>query len=186
MIADFQSGKYVEKTEKVEKVENNTEKIVEKIIEKPAKEEKESKQEKAAEPVVVVKQEPVVAQPSNYVYYDYRYYNNNAYPEGYPYCGPACRELEYEARRVPERHLNEIPTLRRPVKPIKPIPPRPKKASILPVAPVAVRDLPKTDVEKEEVVEVRDCNCKKANAKKIAAAVAITAVGCHLLHKIKK
>ena len=147
---------------------------VERIIEKEGKD--------GVEKVVVEREVPASVQPSNYNYYDYRYYNNHAYSDACPYCGPVCRELEYEARRVPERHLNEIPPVRRPVKPIKPVAPHPARATtpILPTRTVEVKD-----VEADGVVTVQD-DCKKVNKKHILTAVALTAVGCHLLYKIHK
>ena len=167
---DVRDGKH-QKNEGETTVRETT---VERIIEKDGK--------GGTEQVVVEREVPTGIQPANYNYYDYRYYNNHAYSDACPYSGPVCRELEYEARRVPERHLNEIPPVRRPVKPIKPVAPKPAKATT-PILPT--RTLEVKDVETDGVVTVQD-DCKKVNKKHILTAVALTAVGCHLWYKIHK
>ena len=133
---------------------------------------------------IIEKSEPVVVQPNNYYYYDYRYFNNG---QQIPYGTGEYKELETEAIRVPERHLVDVPPVRRTANgAIVPAPMKPA-APTIPVTPVCARNLDCASTEGSIPEAVVTINDDKAKTKaKIRAAVALTAVGCHIFHKLSK
>ena len=150
---------------------------------------KDTKETKESSPVasverIIEKSEPVVVQPNNYYYYDYRYFNNG---QQVPYGTGEYNELATEAIRVPERHLVDVPPVRRAANgAIVPAPMKPA-APTIPVTPVCARDLECASTEggvPEAVVTINDD--KEKTKAKIMAAVALTAVGCHIFHKLSK
>ena len=181
LIASHMSSR--RKYRKLQKAKKMLESLQKEEKSAPAKETKESVPAATIERIIE-KNEPVVVQPNNYYYYDYRYFNNG---QQIPYGTGEYKELATEAIRVPERHLADVPPVRRTANgaivpaPIKPV------APTIPVVPVNARSLecaPEQCGAPEAVVTINDE--KKMTKAKIATAVALTAVGCHIFHKLSK
>lgn len=94
---------------------------------------------------------------------------------------PTYKTLENSAVNVPARDMNAVPELKeaKPEKQVK---------AVAMVQPVIVKDLVTVprDCPKCKTVKLEDTKKDNSTAKKVAATVALTALGCHILSKLRK
>lgn len=112
----------------------------------------------------------VEADPYGYDYYD-----------DYGYCcwnHPTYKTLENCAVNVPARDMCVVPEVK-PEKQVK---------AVAMVQPVVVKDLVTVprDCPKCKTVKLEDSKKDNSTAKKVVATVALTALGCHILGKLRK
>ncbi len=91
---------------------------------------------------------------------------------------PTYKTLEGSAVEIPAQDM----------KAVKPIVAQKSVKTVAMVQPVVVKDLVTVprDCPKCKTVKLEDAKKDTSNVKKIAATVALTAIGCHLLGKLKK
>ncbi|MBQ9760474.1 MAG: hypothetical protein IJW16_03905 [Clostridia bacterium] len=93
---------------------------------------------------------------------------------------PTYKTLENSAVEVPARDVKAVPEIKEgPAKQVK---------AVAMVQPVVVKDLVTVprDCPKCKTVKLEDAKKDNSTAKKVVATVALTALGCHLLGKLKK
>lgn len=114
----------------------------------------------------------------SYAYDPYGYYYGYGAPQHWNH--PTYKTIENSAVQVPARDVKAVPEIKEEA--------AKKVKAVAMVQPVVVKDLVTVprDCPKCKTLKLEDTKKDNGTVKKIAATVALTAIGCHLLGKLKK